>query len=95
MSCISSYSGHFSDLYFLTVRTTRFFLHLVSAWLLINVSVYDTFIFLPSSTPVNQHISGGARTFQPWTFRPRTFRPEHLGHGHFGHGNVKRQPFQP
>ena len=38
--------------------TPVFPLHLVPAWLLISVSVYDSFVFLPLSTSVNKHISG-------------------------------------
>ena len=34
---------------------------LVPTWLLISVSVYHTFDFLPSSTPVYKHISGACQ----------------------------------
>ena len=40
MSCISSYSGHFSYLYFLIVRTQCFFRSFGQS-----VSVYDAFVF--------------------------------------------------
>ena len=52
MSCISSYSGHFVGLLFLIVRTQRFSFILAPALLLISMSGYEAFVFLPLSTPV-------------------------------------------
>ena len=52
MSCISSYSGHFSYLYFLIVRTQRFFRSFDQSVCL------STMLSFSSSTSVNKHISG-------------------------------------
>ena len=73
MSCISSYSGHFSI--FNSSYTTGFSFILVPTWLLISLSVYNTFDFLPyqalqftniSAAPVSATVSIDAcQTFNP------------------------------
>ena len=76
MSCINSYSGHFPIFLFLIVRTQRGFpSFLVPTWLLISVSFYKTFDFLPcrarqftniSAAPVSATVSIDAcQTFNP------------------------------